>query len=101
MVEKILYQIYFGHFSCLSAVTPGLVLGQDEEDHPEEDVSDVAEEMVEVREAAGGDTTLEVEVAEILVAGVPRLLLVTQHLHTTLQHCTTVRRVTSCRAGMA
>ena len=82
-------------------MTPGLVLGQDEEDHPEEDVSDVAEEMVEVREAPGGDTTLEVEVAEILVTGVPRLLLVTQHLRTALHHCTTVRQVTSCRAGMA
>ena len=58
------------------SVSPRFVFGDDEESRAKTDVANVTEEMVEVRESPQGEGALVVEVTDILVPSLVRLLLV-------------------------
>ena len=58
------------------SVSPGFVFSDDEESRAKTDVSNVTEEMVEVRQSSEGEGALVVEVTDILVPSLVSLLLV-------------------------
>ena len=76
----------FYHLSCpiVADSTSGsryyFVGGEDEEEKAEEEVSDVAEDVVEVDDVTNGDGAEEVVVAHVGIAGLHQLVLVVQYL---------------------
>ena len=57
-----------------------LVSRQEEEEAPEEEVADVAEDVIEVDDVEDGNGAEEVVVAHVRITGLQKFFLIVQHL---------------------